>query len=354
MGVEGVGNLYVHFPFCRGKCTYCALRSSPAHDAGIREKYVSRLADAVRRIGAHSLRTVYFGGGTPALCDLDPLLSALSPRLAPDCEFTVELHPLDVSPNLLKTLKDGGVNRISMGVQSLDDDVLAHMRRGYTFHDAERSFYLVKEHFDNAGIDLIVGYPGETAALTPRHARLAKWGLRHCSAYSLILEEKSALAALVSAGGPSHPELPDDDAVMNRVSVVSRFLEDIGLGRYEISNYAAPGCECRHNMATWSGEDYIGLGDGAHGRIGRMRTRDWWGSLEEGAPHVEEVNEAFDRKERRIFSLRTRNGLDAKDWPEWTTTLDKFADEGLLRKSGTIYRLTERGAEVCDSILAEL
>ena len=339
-------NLYVHFPFCRRKCTYCALHSRAGSTADERSRHVASL---VRELDPGLvLDTVYFGGGSPALCDLRPLFDALKPLLAPSCEFTVELHPLDATPETLRTLKAGGVNRISMGVQSLHDETLRRMGRGHTADEAERAFALVREHFDNAGIDLIIGYPGDPCDMTSMR-RLAGWGLRHCSVYSLILEERSILARQA-------PKLkfPDDDEVLDRIRLVSRFLKSIGLDRYEISNYAAPGCECRHNMATWSGEDYIGLGDGAHGRIGRMRTRDWWGSLEEGAPHVEEVNEAFDRKERRIFSLRTRNGLDAKDWPEWTTTLDKFADEGLLRKSGTIYRLTERGTEVCDSILAEL
>ena len=220
------------------------------------------------------------------------------PLRAPDCEFTVELHPLDVTADLLKTLRSGGVNRISMGVQSLNDDILRHMGRGYTFMEAERAFYLIREYFDNAGIDLIVGYPGETQALTPRHARLAKWGLTHCSVYSLILEENSILAHLLqnspTPNGDSpptpqrgqspyppgtvppplgdSPPLPDDDTVLNRISIVSRFLQEIGLKRYEISNYARPGFECRHNMAVWSGEDYIGLGEGAHGRIGLSRT----------------------------------------------------------------------------------
>ena len=139
------------------------------------------------------MASVYFGGGSPALCDLKPVLEALEPYLDGESEFTVELHPLDVKAETLAMLKDGGVNRISMGVQSLDDGILAEMGRGYSFYEAEKAFALVKEYFDNAGIDLIVGYPGENTALTPRHARLAKWGLTHCSVYSLMVEEKTRL-----------------------------------------------------------------------------------------------------------------------------------------------------------------
>lgn len=347
-------NLYVHFPFCRAKCTYCALHSRGGSTAAERAAYVARLAAVVRdRLPAAPLETVYFGGGTPALCDLAPLLDALAPRLASGTEFTVELHPRDVTRATLQALKDGGVNRISMGVQSLDDDILKHMARGYTFHDAERAFCLVKDYFDNAGIDLIVGYPGETAALLPRHARLANWGLAHCSVYSLILEEKSRLFRLLSGDGQAAlDQPPSDETVLDRLAAVARFLAELGLQRYEISSYAVPGRECRHNLATWRGEDYIGLGEGAHGRIGRIRTQNWMG---EDLAAFEQVSEESDRMERLLFRLRTRDGLDATLLRgDGQAVLDQNCRAGLLTRDGTIYRLTARGTEVCDAILAEL
>lgn len=362
-------NLYVHFPFCRSKCTYCALHSRAGSTKEAREEYVSRLVKSLDGLATDpGLKTLYFGGGSPALCDLEPLLAALAPMRADDCEFTVELHPLDVTRELLVRLKSGGVNRISMGVQSLDDGILSRMRRGYTFREAERAFALVREVFDNAGIDLIVGYPGEVSALTPRHARLAKWGLSHCSVYSLILEPNSILGRQYGdrpRTDGDRPRLPDDDTVLNRIAIVSRFLEDIGLKRYEISNYAVPGRACRHNLAVWHGEDYMGLGDGAHGRLGLLRTENWWGwgQAQGGrgqAPVVETVSKEKDVKERKIFTLRTRDGLDLADtrWgqapAEWGQALDGFVAEGLLTKAGRVYRLTERGTEVCDSIMAEL
>lgn len=332
-------NLYVHFPFCRRKCTYCALHSRAGSSRERRADYVADLARRAEEIDS-PLSTVYFGGGSPALCELDPLFAALRPHVAEGCEFTVELHPLDVTRETLESLRRGGVNRISMGVQSLDDATLEHMGRGYTFDEAERAFALVKEHFDNAGIDLIAGYPTEPNC--SRLERLADWGLRHCSVYSLILEERSMLSKMVERQAI---KLPSDDAVLDRIREISRFLKSIGLRRYEISNYAAPGFECRHNMAVWRGEDYIGLGEGAHGRIGLARTVS--GVAETVAPETDE-------KERRLFRLRTIEGLDASGHPEWQKPLDKFADEGLLTRDGVVYRLTERGSEVCDSILAEL
>ena len=344
-----VENLYVHFPFCRRKCSYCALYSRAGVSQADRDAYVRRLA---QEIGAEcptpraSLRTVYFGGGSPALCDLRPILDALAVT-APvredadgTVEFTVELHPLDVTEDLLKTLRDGGVNRISMGVQSLDDAILADMGRGYTVDEAERAFALVRSVFDNAGIDLIVGYPGEDKSKSgveveqwrEKFFALNGWGLKHCSVYSL--QNERGLKGV-----------PDDDWTLDRLRHSAECLRAMGLERYEISNYAVPGFECRHNLAVWRGEDYIGLGDGACGRIGLKRTK--FGK-------EETVSAEFDEKERRLFRLRTKEGLDASNHPEWGQTLQNACKQGLLTQSGSIFRLTERGTEVCDSILAEL
>ena len=341
--IKQSNNLYVHFPFCRRKCSYCALYSRTGVSQGERDAYVRRLAAEIGRTldGRHeTLKTVYFGGGTPALCDLRPILDVLVRGGAvsaaqSETEFTVELHPLDVTEDLLKILRDGGVNRISMGVQSLDDAVLADMGRGYAVDEAERAFALVKRHFDNAGIDLIVGYPGDEVKGEGGRwnlQRLESWGLRHCSVYSLQNER-------------GLKNVPDDDVVLDRLRHIAICLKAMGLERYEISNYAVPGYECRHNLAVWRGEDYIGVGDGACGRIGLKRTK--FGKEELVSPE-------FDQKERRLFRLRTREGLDASGYPEWEPVLAKYCAEGLLTQEGTIYRLTERGTEVCDSILAEL
>lgn len=365
-------NLYVHFPFCRRKCTYCVLPSRAGVAQATRDAYVGRLAAiAQEALGDTPLDTIYFGGGSPALCDLLPLLKILRPHLKSGggprrvyqgkdgvhqegTEFTVELHPLDATEELLSRLRDNGVNRISMGVQSLDDNVLRHMGRGYTADEAERAFARVKRHFDNAGIDLIVGYPatGEGRDLTagdgPRLQRIASWGLRHCSVYSLILEDDSILAHQLRRDRTLR--LPTDDLVLDEIRRIRGFLDTLGLERYEISSYAVPGYACRHNLATWRGEDYLGLGDGACGRIGRARTRNFGGQT----PETVQLAADEDALERKIFTLRTTDGLDTSDRPEWKRPLDRFVEEGLLTKEGPVYRLTERGTEVCDTILAEL
>ena len=382
-------NLYVHFPFCRRKCSYCALYSRVGSTADARRQYIESIRAELESIRVEPRTTIYFGGGSPAICDLAPLRDALHTLLAPtrpyptlsdpiSPEFTVELHPLDVTSAKLDELKSIGVNRISMGVQSLDDATLRAMGRGYTADDAARAFALVKSRFDNAGIDLILGYPGDPTTTNAEAllAPLANWGLRHCSVYSLQNER-------------GLKNIPDDDMVLDGIRAASRFLKSIGLSRYEISNYAAPGFECRHNLAVWRGEDYIGLGDGAYGRIGLVRTRNWWGQspifstkrLDAASPSqhppktgglspafgqktgglspaFETVSEENDEKERVIFRLRTIEGLDAAKHPEWIPALERFVGDGLLRRRNDtdhpVYALTERGTEVCDAILEEI
>lgn len=307
-----VSNLYVHFPFCRRKCTYCALPSKAIKpDSG----YVGSLAD---KVPPGPFKTVYFGGGTPALCNLNPILGRIAgimeaTGVAP--EWTVELHPLDVKSELLENLKAFGVNRISMGVQSFDDRTLRDMGRGYTVDFAHRAFDLVKRHFDNAGIDLIVGYPDDSW-------EVEDWGFTHASVYSLIEEPESIL-------GRQKRTLPGDDEVLDRIREVSAALAAMGLRRYEISSYARAGMECKHNLAVWRGEDYLGIGDGAVSGLNR------------------------DPREK-MLSLRTRSGLDTAEFPQWRNTLDFYVRQDLLVREGLVYRLTERGTEVCDSILAEL
>lgn len=355
-------NLYVHFPFCRAKCAYCALHSRASSSPDTRRAYCAHLAEQLSALGTDiKLSTIYFGGGSPALCDLTPIFNALRShgRGATSCarngmppEFTVELHPLDARPEVLEMLKKGGVNRISMGVQSLDDDVLKAMGRLHTAAEAEAAFRAVRAAgFTNAGIDLIAGWPGTTLdSWRTTLARATALGLDHCSVYTLIHEPKTRLDLALRRGDLA---LPSDDVALAQIDAARAALADAGLVRYEISSYARPGFECRHNLAVWRGEDYVGIGDGAHGRVGLART----------ASGVEtKVTPEEDAAERALFSLRTREGLSldrvACLWPiltsrlpAWRETLEFFKRQGLLQDA---YRLTPRGAEVCDSILAEL
>lgn len=341
-------NVYVHFPFCRSKCAYCALHSRAGRSAAEREEYVRGICGNLEKLfetnPSAEISTIYFGGGTPSLCNLGPVFETIGKaRLRDGYEFTVEVNPVDVTPQLLETLRRGGVNRLSMGVQSLDDATLRAMGRVHTAERAEEAWRIIRDGgIGNAGIDLICGWPGPDGAWKRTVERAAAMAPDHCSVYTLTLEPGTALAREVDAG---RIVLPSDDEALAELHEAEEILLSAGLERYEISNFAKPGMECRHNLAVWRGEDYMGIGEGAFSREG-------------------------DAVSRAIFRLRLLKegfspAIAAADWPElaprtaeWTETLERFAGEGLLVRKETAgaasYRLTRRGTEVCDTILAEL
>ena len=375
-------NLYVHFPFCRRKCAYCALHSSAGSTPAMRAEHVSKVLAAVTQLKHTStqthkhLKTVYFGGGTPALCDLRPF-RGLFPDVA---EFTVELHPLDVTDEKLDELKSIGVNRISLGVQSFCDKTLASMERLHSSAEAVDAFRKIRAAgFSNSGLDLIVGWPGDEGALDSAK-RAIDLGAVHVSVYTLIVEPGTRLAA--KAGGAEFA-IPSDDAMLDTLASLRELLAGAGLSRYEISNYAKPGCECRHNLSVWRGEDYLGLGPGAYSRIGRGRWHVAEGDGGDGEWRLVDetaLDAASDARERALFALRLAEGLDfvraerlfspsaedaagmRRETEEWRATLDvwrarldELVPQGIVRRLSPVrYALTDRGFEVCDAVAAEL
>ncbi|MCQ2389097.1 MAG: coproporphyrinogen III oxidase family protein [Kiritimatiellae bacterium] len=347
-------NLYVHFPFCRSKCAYCALRSRAGSKPEARAAYAEALARRVRaeRAAGRVWDAVYFGGGSPALCDLSAFAGC---GLETAREFTVELHPLDATDAKLDELAALGVNRVSMGVQSFDDAVLARMGRGHSAADALAAWRRIRAHgFANAGVDLIAGWPAADGVWRRTVETACSLEPAHVSCYTLI-REPGTRVDLWTRKGIFAP--PDDDAALAELDFAFDAFGKLGLRRYEISNCARPGAECRHNLGTWRGEDYLGLGEGAHGRLGLART-------ENGAT-VDVLTPERDAVERAIFAFRMREGLDldaaAKRFPalaprlsEWRAALARLAAEGLVAAEGARWRLTRRGTEVCDAVLADL
>lgn len=378
-GETVVPNLYVHFPFCRRKCDYCALYSVAGSSPERRAAHVSRAVESISRLDARRLRTVYFGGGTPALCDLSPF-RGLFPE---EAEFTVEMHPLDVTDAKLDELKSIGVNRISLGVQSFCDSTLESMGRLHSSEQAVRAFRkILAAGFSNSGLDLIVGWPGDKGALDSVK-RAVDLGAVHVSVYTLIVEPGTRLAA--RAAGEMASEMPSDDAMLDAISSIRDILAEAGLSRYEVSNYARHGLECRHNLAVWRGEDYLGIGPGAHSRVGRKRwrveaSRESAGDCEWSRADETVLDALADARERALFALRLAEGIDmvhaenlldpssadsgerqkqVEAWKaeldSWRLRLNGFVDLGLVRRlSSTRYTLTNRGFEVCDAISAEL
>lgn len=332
------------------------MHSYVEHTEEERRAYVGRLAEDIEKFfadaGDEPLSTLYFGGGTPALCDLSPLFEIIRRReKLSQFEFTVELNPLDVSPPLLERLRHGGVNRISMGVQSFDDATLKSMGRLHNREKAIDAWHMIREaKFDNAGIDLICGWPCGNIDTAPsdtwKKTIDAAIALKpdHCSIYTLILEQGTRLSDNVEKGLVS---IPSDDFALEELAEAERHLKTAGIERYEISSFAKPGKECRHNLATWRGEDYTGIGDGACSREGNAVSRVIFRLrlLKEGfSPSA--AADAYPELAPRVA--------------EWCETLDRFAAEGLLSSTPSegsyspTYRLTPRGTEVCDTILAEL
>lgn len=376
-------HLYIHVPFCDGKCHYCGFFSVvavpsvvdlystlPAHE------YDCRLA-RLPELGKDSPRTLYMGGGTPAMLGsegLKRLADALAERFTFDTieEWTVEINPASASADLFKTLSAIGANRISIGVQSFDDTTLAHMGRR---HDAQAAITAVKRAqdagFANTGIDLIAGLPGVTPSLWRETLdRAMSLSLKHLSVYALTLEPGTPLAVQVAAG----LELPGDDAQLAALVQAEAALGEAGFARYEISNYAIPGFECRHNLAVWHGHDFLGLGPAAASRVGPAR---WTNSkdLEEYIHAVQNnvappgtaaaLDAVEDAAERVIFALRLSEGIDlsaeALRFPAWAgqaraweQRLADLAIHGVTERKRHRWRLTARGREVCDAVLREL
>ena len=349
-------NLYVHFPFCRRKCAYCALHSRAGTSPERRAEHVRRVRREIEEAADLRPRTVYFGGGTPALCDLAPLAGLFDGVE----EFTVELHPLDVTDELLARLRELGVNRISLGVQSFDDSVLRSMGRLHSAAEAADAFARIRAAgFDNAGIDLIAGWPDDSRALDSVR-RAIDLGIDHASVYSLIVEPGTTLARDVRRDSL---RLPSDDAALDTLRAAANLLAASGLRRYEVSNYARPGRACRHNLAVWRGEDYLGLGPGAHSRVGNER---WHVDDDWRRADLTTLALADDARERALFALRLAEGINlsrtasrfpalAERCARWRERLEALVPVGIVRRtSNDVYALTARGFEVCDAVMAEL
>ena len=272
--------LYFHVPFCRAKCRYCAFYSQPLTDDTLLDAWVSALeadmAAWARRFAQRGevplIESIFFGGGTPSL--VPPALmgrlldrAAREFRLAPSLEVSMEANPESVSAEKARALRHAGVNRVSLGVQALDDDLLRAVGRIHSRTDALAAFHTLRDCFDNVGLDFIWGLPGESLESWQAQLREAA-ALRpdHLSCYGLTLEEGTPLWNERQALA-----LPDESTQSAMYLQCGEILEEHGYCQYEISNYALPGRECRHNLGYWLGQDYLGLGPSAVSAFGPRR-----------------------------------------------------------------------------------
>lgn len=371
-------HLYVHVPFCDGKCLYCAFYS----ELYSRERADQFLAGLSIELDMYFKgrpkpvpRTVYCGGGTSSILDavqLAELCRILRSGMDAERlkEWTVEANPGTLSEEKISILVQSGVNRISLGVQSFDDEVLEKMGRRHTSRDVEETVRQVRQGgIDNVGLDLIACLPGvyektwratleKTVALRPSHV----------SVYALTVEEGSHMGRLVRAGDIT---VPDEDFQMQALDMAETFLSRAGYRRYEISNYALPGRECLHNSAYWQGEDYLGLGPAAASRAGFLRWTNkpnidrYLTALfagEEPPRDSDTLSPESDSAERLVFGFRLADGVDLRRFgagiegltKTWEKALGKLAAIGLVECRGAIWALTPRGRGLADYVACEL
>lgn len=365
-------SVYMHLPFCRVKCTYCAFAIST--DSSLEERYVSALIEEIRRrIPAGALlATLYIGGGTPSRLSA-PSVERLSEELddrscVEGAEITLEANPEDVSEESLDrwtTLL--GVNRISLGVQSFHESELAPLGRIHGRRGALEAIELASRHVPRLSVDLILGLPGQTVESVAASAELALQGpAGHLSLYLLDLEEGSALEQRVRAG---LIDLPADDETAEMYRIVVRLARQHGLEQYEVSNFARPGQEAVHNRRYWERRPYIGLGLGAHSFDSANRSsntrviREYLEMIESGSLPIvftETLDENEIRHERIFLGLRQVAGVPASELRELAgESGEKWLEEALEQKWVTIddddrVRFTVDGYLVSDELISAL
>src|SRR2546430_2632639 len=361
---EAVRHLYVHIPFCARICPYCAFYKERA-DSSQTQRFCEALLREVEEVrDRFALRpeTIFFGGGTPTALttgQLEFLLGGLRDRLDLSrlVEWTLEANPGSVSPRKAALLREMGVSRISLGVQSWDDDLLKLLGREHNAAQAKASFEILRDAgFANVSIDLMFGLPGQT--LTQWETDLEKT-IRlqpdHISTYCLTYEEDTEFFLRHSRG--EFREDPESDAQF--LEAAMRTLERAGYEHYEISNYARPGFASAHNRGYWAGHDYLGIGPSAFSTVGMRRfqnvcdyraysDRILFG--QSAVSSTEILTPEMKRAERIALALRTRDGISSRELEPWPTESREFVDLGLLREANGNFILTPRGKLLADSV----
>ncbi len=386
--------LYIHIPFCVKKCNYCdflsfgtedeRLAETPCHPTRtlpVPEVYVDRLCREIRWYGSKEkfrhrpVTSVFFGGGTPSLLSEAQIFRVMAELrenflIRRDAEVTMEANPGTVTPGKLKQMRSCGINRLSLGLQSAMDSELKVLGRIHSYGAFLQSFKWAREAgFKNINVDLIMAVPEQTVASYQKSLEQAA-ALRpeHISAYSLIIEPGTPFETMEAQG---QLILPDEDEEREMYHRTRRFLSSMGYERYEISNYARPGFECRHNVGYWRGTDYLGLGLGAASLIDGCRfsnTADMeeYLALETGSgawySESERLSRASQMEEFMFLGLRMVRGISEKVFYRqfgekimavYGEVIRKNEGLGLLRRrNGWIY-LTERGMDLANTVMCE-
>jgi len=348
---------YVHIPFCRHRCDYCAFATFTDRDH-LMVRYVEAVRAEIRRAkerGLPRVSSVFVGGGTPTRLDPELLASIIEeiPRTS-DCETTIECNPDDVSDEMLRIYRAAGVNRLSFGVQSMKDHVLANLGRTHDPRNVERAVESARKvGFTNFNLDIIYGVHGESIDdWTDTVHKICELDPPHVSAYGLTVEAGTPLA-----DDPARH--PDDDVQAEMYEAADEVLSAHGLANYEVSNWARPGHECEHNRLYWQQGEYLGFGSAAHSHVnGRrwwnVRTPDRFCDLMESGQSAESAAEELDADERRIeglqLAIRMREGV-----PLGSFSADDLALlEGLVVQEDQRIRLTRKGRLMANEVSLRL
>lgn len=371
--------IYIHIPFCKSRCIYCGFYSTTNKE--LKERYVDALIreihmrkDDFARLGTSlspsSTSTVYFGGGTPSslsVCDIERIVGALESTFnGTPSEVTLEMNPDDVTKDYIKAVRQMGINRISMGIQTFDDSRLQFIRRRHNASQAEKAVMTIREEgIHNVSIDLMFGFPNQTMDewVTDIDKAIALHPT-HISAYSLMYEEDTPLFRMLQKGEIN--QIDDETSLAMYTELINRLTAN-GYEHYEISNFAMPGYRSVHNSSYWHDTPYLGFGAAAHSY--NKDTRSWnipdlkkyIESIESGVlPSESEVIDADTHYNDLITTaLRTREGLNLDDLPQKyreyaLVNARKSISEHLLEATDSHIRLTREGVFVSDMVMSEL
>lgn len=371
--------LYVHWPFCLAKCPYCDFNSHVRARTDVAAWQAALLADMrheARLTPGRPLSSIFFGGGTPSLMPpaLVEALLAEAERLwgfAPGIEITLEANPSSVEAANFAALSSAGINRVSLGLQALDDNTLKFLGRLHDVSESLAALDLAQTHFGRVSFDLIYARPGQTPAQWEAELKRALgFGTGHLSLYQLTIEPGTRFATLVREGKLSPL---DDDEAADLFALTRELTSAAGLPAYETSNHARPGEESRHNLTYWRYQDYIGIGPGAHGRrlgaatVRHKKPENFLRAVSEHGQGIVEERQLTPSEqaiEAVLMGLRLAEGISplalaarfgfAEDEMIYRRNRESFARMGYLNDTETCLKVTEQGAPVLEALLADL
>ena len=378
---EQAFGVYVHWPFCLSKCPYCDFNSHVRHaqidEARFVRAFAREIETTAARIPGRTVSSIFLGGGTPSLMapeTVGAVLDAIGKawRVADDVEITLEANPTSVEATRFKGYRAAGVNRVSLGVQALDDASLKMLGRLHSAREALDAVAIARGTFERSSFDLIYARPDQTPKMWADELELAiTEAAEHLSLYQLTIEEGTPFFGLHAAG---KLKTPDEATARALYDVTQEVCNRHGLAAYEISNHARAGAECQHNLVYWRGEEYAGIGPGAHGRIDVDGARhatatekrpESWLMRVEASGHGLITDDCLNREERAdeflLMGLRLAEGIDPKRYaalagrPLDADRIAALRDEGAITidASGRL-RVTQAGFPVLDAVVADL